>query len=65
MPKSSLRAVDNEQEHPRDRARREVKRWRSNAEKERLPISNQHDNDQVKPVLRVDEILETSFKQIG
>lgn len=58
MPKSNLRAVDSEQEHPRDRARREVKRWRSDAERERLPVSNQQDTGA--PRLSVDEVLRKS-----
>lgn len=37
--KSQFRVVDGEREHPRDRARREVRRWRSDAEKQRLPVT--------------------------
>lgn len=58
MPKSNLRAVDSEVEHPRERARREIQRWRSNAEQERLPVSNQHDTGA--PRLMVDEVLRKS-----
>lgn len=41
MPQRNLRVIDPEFEHPRDRARREVKRFRLDREKEKLPISNQ------------------------
>lgn len=39
--KAQLRAVDNERPHARDIARREVKRFRTIADRERLPICNQ------------------------
>lgn len=55
MPKPNLRAVNPEVEHPRDVAHKAVKRWRSNAEKEKLPVSNQFDSGA--PSLRTDEVL--------
>lgn len=55
MPKPNLRAVNPEVEHPRDLAHKAVKRWRSNAEKEKLTVSNQHDSGA--PALLVDDIL--------
>lgn len=58
MSKVQLRAVSTELEHPRDRARREIERWRSNADKERLPVSNQHDTGA--PKLDVDAVLRKS-----
>lgn len=59
MPKPNLRAVDNETEHPRDRARRRVRDWRSNAQRDQLPISNIHD-DKGADVLDVDAVLRKS-----
>lgn len=67
--KPQLRAIDPEHEHPRDRARRAVKRFLLDREKKekglKAPgVSNQH-GDEVKPALLVDEVLKKSFKQIG
>lgn len=62
--KANLRAVNPERPHARDLARKLVRRWKSDAEKEHLPVSNQHE-DEVRPVLEVDEVLQRSFKQIG
>lgn len=62
--KTSLRAVDNDHEHSRDYARRKVKEWRSNAERERLPVSNPHDDKGAK-VLDVDSTLKWEPKHIG
>lgn len=62
--KPNLRAVNNEHEHNRDYARRKVKEWRSNAERERLPVSNPHD-DKGAPVLDIDSTLKWEPKHIG
>lgn len=58
MPKPNLRAVNNENPSARDIAAQRVKRWRSNAEKEKLPVSNQDDSGA--PSLRTDDILKRS-----
>lgn len=62
--KPNLRAVDNERPHARDVARKIIRRWKSDAEKDHLPVANQH-GEEVRPVLRVDEVLQKSFKQSG
>lgn len=62
--KPNLRAVDNNQPHARDIARQRVSEWRSNAERERLPVSNPHD-DKGAPVLDVDSTLKWEPKHIG
>ena len=64
--KAQLRAVNPNYDHPRDRARREVKRFKLDREKgfKSLQVANQHE-EVVKPLLRVDEVLLKSFKQIG
>lgn len=59
MPKPNLRAVNVEVEHPLDRARREVKRFRLDREKQKLPTSNQVCTDGV-PRLDTDEVLKRS-----
>ena len=59
MSKAQLRVIDNEQRHPRDIARQRVAEWRSNAEREQLPVSNVHD-DKGAPLLDVDEVLRRS-----
>lgn len=62
--KSNLRVIDNETEHPLDYAKRKVKEWRSDAEVERLPVTNIHD-DQGASVLDVDSILKWKPQHIG
>lgn len=62
--KPNLRAVDNDQPHARDIARQRVNEWRSNAEREGLPITNMHD-DKGAPVLDVDSTLKWEPKHIG
>lgn len=57
-PKSQFRVVDNEQEHARDTARRKVKQWRSDAEREKRQVANQDDSGA--PSLRVDDVLRKS-----
>lgn len=61
--KVQLRAINPERLHARDLARKLVRRWKSDAERDRLPVANQH-VEEVKPALRVDEVLLKSFKQI-
>lgn len=62
MSKAQLRAVNPEIEHPRDTARKAVKRWRSNAEKEKLAVANQIDSGA--PSLRTDEVLEKAYADL-
>jgi hypothetical protein len=59
MTKAQFRVVDNEVEHPRDRARRLIAEWRSNAELEKLPTSNTHDGKGA-AVLDVNAVLRKS-----
>lgn len=56
MTKPQLRAVDSNQPHTRDLARQRVKEWRSNAQRQSLPVTNIHDDKGAK-VLPVDEVL--------
>lgn len=60
MSKAALRAVNPNVDHPRDRARRDVKRWRSNAEKEKLPVVNQWHSGA--PNLSVDAVLQRTLR---
>ena len=62
--KTNLRAVDNDHPHPRDIARQRVAEWRSNAEREGLPVTNVHD-DKGAPVLTRDEVLKWEPTHIG
>lgn len=55
MTKPNFRVIDNEHEHPLDRARRLVAEWRSNAEREKLPTVNVRDSGA--PVLDVDHVI--------
>lgn len=57
--KPQLRVIDNEHEHPLDYARRKIKKWRSDAESQRLPVANQDHSGA--PSLRVDEVIERSL----
>lgn len=57
--KLNLRAVDNDHLHARDLARQRVAEWKSNAQREGLPIANQVDSGA--PLLRRDEIVERSY----
>lgn len=59
MPQRNLRVVEKENLHARDLARQRVAEWRSNAQKENLPLSNEHD-DKGAPLLPVDEVLKRS-----
>lgn len=59
MPQPKFRVVDKENPHARDIARREVKRFRLDREKEKLAVSNQVCTDGV-PRLDVDESLARS-----
>jgi hypothetical protein len=56
MSKSQLRAVDNQRMHPKDIARQAVKRWRSDAEKQGLPVANTTTGSGA-PLLDVDAVL--------
>lgn len=58
MAQPNLRVIDPNREHPRDAARKAVKRFRTLVEQERLPISNQICTGA--PSLRVDEVLKRS-----
>lgn len=57
--KPQLRAIDPNREHNLDYARRKVKQWRSDAERDKLNISNQTDSGA--PSLRVDDVLQKSL----
>lgn len=56
---AAIEAQERDPNHPRVLAREVIKQWRSNAQRESLPVSNQHD-DKNAPVLDVDEILRRS-----
>lgn len=58
--KPNLRAVDNDQPHARDIARQRVNEWRSNAEREKLPVSNARDVYGA-PLLQVNTIVRGSI----
>lgn len=62
--KPNFRVVDNEIEHPLDYAKRKIKEWRSDAEVERLPVTNTHD-DKGAAVLDVDSVLKWEPQHIG
>ena len=40
---NALEAAERGPDHPRTLAREAIRKWRSNAEREALPVSNQHD----------------------
>jgi hypothetical protein len=50
-----IEAIERDPSHPRSLARAVVKRWRSDAQKLKLGVSNQHDSGA--PSLRVDDVL--------
>lgn len=56
---AAIEAQERDPNHPRTIAREAIKQWRSNAQRESLPVSNQHDNKNA-PVLDVDEVLSRS-----
>lgn len=62
--KPQLRAVDNNLPHARDIAAQRVREWRSNAERQSLPVTNVHDNKGAK-VLDVDEVLKWEPGHVG
>lgn len=64
MGKPNLRAVDSEVDHLRDSTRCKIKQWRSNAEREKWAIANQHDDKGAK-VLDVDAALKWEPKHLG
>lgn len=55
MPKPNLRVIENDREHAREIAKREIKRFRA---EEKVPISNQYDSGA--PSLRTDDVLDKS-----
>lgn len=55
--KPNLRAVEPNNVHSRDYARRKVREWRSNAERQSLPVTNTHDVHGA-PLLDVDAVLD-------
>lgn len=59
MPKLQLRAVDTERPHSRDVARQRVKAWRSDADREALPVTNIIDTGA--PLLKVDDVVRASY----
>lgn len=54
---AQLEAAERDPRHPRSLARQAVAKWRSNAEREMLPVTNQHDIHEA-PVLNTDAILD-------
>lgn len=61
--KPNLRAVNNAQPHARDLARQRVAEWRSNAQREGLPVTNLTDSGA--PLLKRDEVLRRSYPTYG
>lgn len=55
---SSIEAAERPANHPRTLARTAIKRWRSDAQKLKLTVSNQVDSGA--PSLRVDDVLRRS-----
>lgn len=55
MSKAQLRVIDPNREHARDLARRKVKAFRLDREKEKIGVCNQIDSGA--PSLRTDEVL--------
>lgn len=60
----AIEASERPVDHPRTIARERVKEWRSNAERERLPRTNIHD-DKGASVLDVDSTLKWEPKHMG
>lgn len=59
---AALKAIETTElpdDHPRVLARQRVNEWRSNAEREKLPVSNPHDSKGA-PLLDVDAVLSRS-----
>lgn len=61
--KPNLRVIDNEQPHARDIARQRIAEWRSNAQRESLPVVNVQDSGA--PLLRRDEVVRASYPTYG
>jgi hypothetical protein len=57
---AQLEAVERDPNHPRSLARQAVKRWRSDAEKQGLPVANTHDVKGA-PVLDVNAVIKRSL----
>jgi hypothetical protein len=58
--KPKLRAVNNAQSHARDLARQRVAEWRSNAQREGLPVTNVRDGKGAE-LLDVDQVVRGSY----
>lgn len=61
--KANLRAVDNDHPHSLDIARQRVAKWRSNAQREGLPVTNLTDSGA--PLLERDRVLRASYPTYG
>lgn len=55
----TLRVIDNQRPHPKDIARQRVAEWKSNAQRDNLPLVNLVDSGA--PLLRRDEVLRASY----
>lgn len=53
---ADIEAQQRDEDHPRSIARQRIKEWRSNAQRQSLPVTNVHDDKGAK-VLPVDEVL--------
>lgn len=60
----AIEASERPVDHARTIARERVREWRSNAERERLPRTNIHD-DKGAPVLDIDSTLKWEPRHIG
>lgn len=60
----AIEASERPSDHPRTVARQRVTKWKSNAQRKRLPISNPHDDKGAK-VLDVDSTLKWEPGHIG
>lgn len=60
----SIESTERGDEHPRTLARKAIEKWRSDAEQERLPITNIHD-DKGAPVLNPDATLKWGPRHLG
>lgn len=64
MNRSNLRAVDPDRLHPRDIARQRIAKWKSNAEREKLPTVNVTTGSGA-PLLDRDKVLKWEPKHMG
>lgn len=58
--KTKLRAVDNDHPHNLDIARQRIAEWRSNAQREGLPVTNSRDGKGAE-LLDVDRVVRGSY----